>query len=111
MQTVPFTACPAQTFTTTLGDLRLDIAARYNDRNGVWTFDIKRSVDSVALLSSVPILIGQDMLAPYALGIGPLFAVDASGASLDAGPDDLGGRVTVVWFSVDELAQLIAAGA
>lgn len=111
MLTVPFTADAAQTFTTTLGDLRVAIAARYNDRNGVWTFDIARAADSVPLVAGVPLLIGQDLLGSYALGIGGMFAIDTSGAATDAGPDDLGDRVQVVWFSPAELAIMADAGA
>lgn len=110
MQTLPFTSDPAQSFTVPLGDAKYLIAAQYNDIWGVWTFSLTRAADQVQLLADVPILIGQDMLSSYALGIGGLIATDLSGAFLDAGPDDFGDRVIVTWLSPDELAQLEAAG-
>lgn len=109
METLPFTSDPAQAFTVALGGAKYDVVARYNDSAGFWTLDIARA--AVPLVSQVPILIGQDMLGPYALQMGGLVATDLSGAGLDAGPDDLGDRVIVCWLSLDELAAIKDAGA
>lgn len=110
MQVIPFTSDPFQGVTVSLGENRYTFDVRYNEE-GVWTFDLTRESDGVGLLASVPILIGQDMLAPYALQIGGLVASDLSGAMLDAGPEDFGGRVVVSWLSTAELAALRDAGA
>lgn len=116
MLLLPFTADPAQTFDVQLGDTLFTFNVRYNERpnegDGVWSFDLIRTSDGVMLLSNVPILIGQDMLDPYALQIGALTASDTAGTSLDAGPDDLGDRVVVYWFGEDEkvgIASLLKA--
>lgn len=111
MLTVPFTSDPSQTFDVVLGETKFTIAARYNDEGGSWTFDLTRDSDGEVLLTSVPLLIGEDMLGAYALGYGGLLAEDLSGTGEDAGPDDLGTRVVVRWLSEDELAQLREAGA
>lgn len=111
METIPFTADPAQTLTVALGTAKYDFAARYNDAWGVWTFDITRTADQVELASQVPILIGQDLIEPYALQMGGIVATDLSGASIDAGPDDFGDRVIVTWLSPEELAAMRASGA
>jgi hypothetical protein len=109
MQIIPFTSDPFQGFTVPLGDARYTFDVRYNE-TGVWTFDLTRESDGAMLLSSVPILLGQDILEPYALGLGGLMAVDLGGETLDAGADDMGVRVVVGWFSTEELAALRDAG-
>lgn len=108
---LPFTSDPAQSFTVALAGTKYDITARYNDLAGYWTFDLARTQDQVMLASEIPILIGQDMLGPYALQMGAFVAADLSGAVLDAGPDELGERVIVTWLSPDELAAVRATGA
>lgn len=104
MWKIPFTDDPAQSFTVGLGGVKYLFDARYNDIGGFWTFDISLQASQVQLVAGVPILIGQDMLAPYALSIGGLFAIDEVSGGIDAGPEDLGSRVVVLWLSPDELA-------
>lgn len=111
MLIVPFTSDYSQTFDVVLGDATYSFAARYNDINGIWTFDITLTATQVGLVAGVPLLIGQDMLGPYALGIGALVATDTTTGGIDAGTDDLGTRVTVSWLSPAEVAQLVALGA
>jgi hypothetical protein len=106
MQLLPFTSDPAQTFSVSLDGSGYKITARYNDLAGYWTFDLARTSDSVVLVSEVPILIGQDLLEPYALQIGAIIAVDSSRTGVDAGPDDLNDRVLVYWYSEDDKASL-----
>jgi hypothetical protein len=110
MLVLPFTSDPARSFTTQLGDEKHTIEARYNDRSESWTFDIVRDADQVTLVTGVPLLLGGDMLAPYSLLIGGLVAADLGGTDTDAGPDDLGDRVIVVWLSNDELIALGLVG-
>lgn len=110
MQIVPFTADPSQTFTVQLGDGHFQIDARFNDRSQSWTFDLTRTSDQALLVAGVPLLLGQDMLGPYSLGIGGMLAVDQSGALADAGPDDLGDRITVTWLSDFDMQILSLAG-
>jgi hypothetical protein len=109
-QILPFTDEPAQSFTVALGGSKFLIDARYNDIAGFWTFDVTAQTSQVQLVAGVPILIGQDLLAPYALGIGGFLATDTASGGVDAGPDDLGVRVTVTWLSEAELQIVRAAG-
>jgi hypothetical protein len=111
MLTIPLTSDPKQTMTVVLGSTTVDLAVRYNDQSGVWNFDLALDGVGTVLLTNVPMLIGQDLLAPYALGLGGLIVTDTSGQYLDAGPDDLGTRVTLQWLSPTELAGLKSAGA
>ena len=57
----------------------------------------------VGLTASLPLVIGQDLQEPYNFGIGRIFCFDTSNQGIDAGPDDLGERVKVYWFSPDEV--------
>jgi len=110
VQTVPFKSDPSQSFNVQLGAGHFRIDARFNDRSQSWTFDLTRTSDQALLVAGVPLLLGQDILGPYSLGLGGLMAVDQSGALVDAGPDDLGDRITVTWLSDFDMSILAAAG-
>lgn len=99
---LPLSSDAAQIFTTQLGEAKYSFDVRYNDRSGVWTLDLY-DASTVLIAASLPMVIGQDLLEPYNLGIGSLLCVDTTGQGLDAGPDDLGDRVKVYWFSHDEV--------
>jgi hypothetical protein len=110
MVIVPFTSDYSQTFRTQLGSDTYVFDARWNERGQAWDFDLTRNSDQVLLLTGVPLLSGQDVLAPYALGIGGMVVADLSSTNSDAGPDDFGDRVVVVHFSPEEMAILAGAG-
>jgi hypothetical protein len=109
MLEVPFTSDYDQRFITQLGDDKYLIDARWNERGQAWTFDLTRDSDQVQVLAGAPLLIGQDVLAPYALGIGGLLVTDLGKLDTDAGPEDLGTRVIVTYVTPDELAGIKAA--
>lgn len=100
---LPFTSEPAYVFTTQLGDAKFTFDVKFNDRSGVWTADIYDAVSKLLIVSSLALVLGQDLLEPYNFGMGSLFCVDTSGQGLDAGPDELGARVKVYWASQDEV--------
>lgn len=99
---LPFSSDPAQAFTTQLGDEKYIIEAKFNDRSGVWTIDLYDATQQPIALS-LPLLLGQDLLEPYNFGMGRILCVDETELGKDAGPDDLGSRVKVYWFSSDEV--------
>lgn len=99
---LPITSDPAQTFTAQLGRVKYIFDLKFNSRSGVWTFDLFDASSKTAMLVSIPIVLGVDMLWPYNLGMGRLIAADTSNRSRDAGPDDLGTRVKVFWYSIEE---------
>lgn len=114
MLTIPFTSDPWHSFSTVLDDVEYTIAQHYNERNGVWYFDLGLASTGKLLVAGIPILIGCDLLAPYGLGIGSMLAVDLRAAaateaagilpqSVDAGSDDLGSRVIVVYLAPGEV--------
>lgn len=103
---LPFSNDPAQVMVTQLGDVKYVLEVKYNDRSGVWTLDITLAVDGTVLLQSLPLVLGQDLLEPYNLGMGRILVVDTSEQHLDAGFDDLGVRVKAYWFDEEEVAAL-----
>ena len=133
MQVIPFTSDPWQSFSCTLDGVEYGFRASYNDRNGVWYFDISLKATEAVLVAGVPILLGCDLLAPFGLGIGTMFAVDLAASAapamvtltptqasiagvaaqssqpalqmVDAGPEDLGTRVIVVFVAPGETVR------
>jgi hypothetical protein len=115
MLTIPFTSDPWHTFSTVLDGVEYTFAQHYNERNGAWYFDLGLASTGKLLVAGIPILIGCDLLGPYALGIGSMLAVDLQAAaageasgilpqSIDAGAEDLGDRVIVVYMAPGEVA-------
>lgn len=109
MQIIPLTSDYDQSLVVQLGAAKYGIAPVWNERAKLWTCDITRDADQVLLVAGVPMLIGQDMLAPYALGIGGLVMTDLSAKNTDAGPEDLGDRVIMTWLSTEDLATIADA--
>ena len=99
---LPLTSDPAQTFTAQLGRAKYIFDVKFNSRSGVWTFDLFDATTKTAMLTSIPIVLGVDLLWPYNLGVGRLIAADTSRRSTDAGPEDLGNRVRLFWYSPEE---------
>jgi hypothetical protein len=121
---IPFTSDAWQTFSCTLNGVEYGFAANYNDRSGVWSFTMSLKSSEQVLVAGVPILLGCDLLAPFGLGIGSMFAVDLTaspvnvlapdGATvipatemIDADPvgafnDDMGARVIVIYLASGE---------
>jgi hypothetical protein len=109
MQIIPFTSDYDQSVVVQLGEKKYQLAARWNEMGKSWTGDLVRDEDQELLLAGIPLLIGQDLLAPYALGIGGLVVTDLSAKGTDAGPDDFGDRVIATWLSTQELSDIAAA--
>lgn len=90
---------------TVLGGEQFILDIRWNGRDGAWYMDILAEdedpiVQSLKLvLGSVPGLSCVDPRAPR----GIFEVVDLSGAGIDAKVDDLGTRVIVLFFEVEEV--------
>src|SRR5208282_1439881 len=65
-----------QRFTTQLGSAVYQFDLRWNDRSNVWTMDISDPVSGNPILSGLTVVLGADLMKPYALGIGILIVVD-----------------------------------
>ena len=113
MVIVPFTSDPWLSFSTVLDGVEYTFTQRFNELNQRWYFDLGLAATGEPLVSGIPILIGCDLLEPYALGIGSMFAVDLRAvaeagptgflpASVDAEAEDLGTRVVVIYLAPGE---------
>ncbi len=100
---IPFTSDGAQTFSVQLGSVKYQFSANFNERASAWYLDIADPTTLAPIVSNVAIVLGANLLAPFNLGIGSLIANNEDASLLDAGPDDLGTRVKVYWFSPDEV--------
>lgn len=100
---LPLSSDAAQTMITQLGDVKYQIDVKFNDRSGVWTMDVADFLTQVVIIQSMPLVLGQDLMEPYNFTMGRFLTVDTSSRHLEAGPDDLGDRVKVYWFSEDEV--------
>ncbi len=78
-----------------LGNTDFLVSLHYNERAAVWLMDLYDGTTNGFIAANIALVLGADLLAPYNLGIGSLFAFDMSGAGQDAGEADLGDRVKV----------------
>lgn len=101
---IPFTSEGAQRFVVQLGSTKYDFVINYNEISQTWILDIYDPVTGVLIVGTVALVIGADLLMPFNLNMGSLYAQAEDASGLDAGPNDLGVRVNVYWFSEDEAA-------
>jgi hypothetical protein len=105
---LPLTSTKEQ-FTVQLGVWSLTFLVYFNDRSQLWMFDVSDARANETLLCGAPIVLGQDLLEPYIFGIGSLVAIDTSQQGDEAGPDDLGDRVVVAYYTPDEMTAIAAS--
>lgn len=101
---LPFSNDPSQRMTVQLGSRKFDFAVKWNDRAMTWSMDITDTETQEPLISGIVLTIENNVLEPFPLEIGGIFAVDTSSRHQEAGIDDLGGRVKVYWISQDDEA-------
>lgn len=80
---------------------------RWNDRAGSWFLDVLSS-DETPIRSGIRLVLGTILggrTVSLAFPAGALIAVDLSNAGQEAGFDDLGTRVVVYYYTVEELAD------
>lgn len=106
MITLPLTADPCRTFTTAFGEARYRVTTTWNDRAAVWTMDLDDAGTGQSLVRGMPLVLGANLLRAFCPRLGSMYAVDTTaepGFGADAGPDDLGARVQVVWLAPGEV--------
>src|SRR5688572_16593107 len=95
-----------ETFTDT-GSYTFDV--RWNTRDNAWRFDMY-DPDGILMVAGVKVVLntplGRRSTHPFFNG-NALIAIDTSLTNLDAGFDDLGTRVQIWHFTIEELAALI----
>jgi len=84
---IPVIDAPFQTLTTSLNGMPVGLALGYNETSGRWSFDL--SVNGTVVITGRRIVLGVDLLKPFALGLGKLVAVDWDGTDAEPGRSEL----------------------
>lgn len=91
---------PSYEFSCTLEGRTYTFDLTWNERSGAWFLSV-RDTDGVDLVAGRRVVLGANLLgrsANAALPPGVLLAIDTSGTDTDAGPDDLGARVKLLYI-------------
>lgn len=112
MQLIPFQPSVAHCeFQTLLDGQLITIEQRWNAADnegaGAWYFDLRTS-DGVVLARSIKIVLGPPLARRVEHPLtrnGCIVARDLSGQGREAGFDDLGARVIVMYFTAYEMAS------
>lgn len=102
---IPFTGAPKESMTIVLSGRKLSLRARYANITNVWTLDIfdVSGLEPVELVRGIAIVMGIDLLRPYPIQIGSIFAEASSDPRVDAGRGELGSRVKLVHYTEAEM--------
>lgn len=99
------TDVPIYSFGVDLEGVTYQFTFRWNSRDASWYFDLA-DVEGNPLLSGRKVVLGAFLLARFrtaGLPPGEIQAVDTSGANVEAGIDELGARVQLLYFESTEL--------
>ena len=102
MREIPFTGSPRERIVFDMEGRAIEVLAQYSDVSGAWSVSLT-DVESGPLVSGVRVVLGLDLLAPYALRVGGLVAFATSDPRRDPGKGELGSRVRLVHVAESEL--------
>ena len=79
----------------------------WNDRNGTWTISLSKE-DGTPLRSGIPITLQRPLFPAPTLDMprGTMVAIDLSNTSVEATLTDLGTRVILKYYSLEQIAEL-----
>lgn len=103
---------PNQRFRTSLAGTEYLVSLRWNARVNTWFMHLHDDQEDPIWLSMAVVLgvpIGSRCIDERWPGM--LRAVDLSGTGRDAGLDDLGVRVMIEFYTEEEVAEILEAGA
>jgi hypothetical protein len=98
-------SAPDHSFEIELDGVLFRLTFLWNSRGEFWSMSIA-DVNGVQLLDGRRVVVGFPLLARFRdprLPAGELTAVDIGGTQADPGLDDLGARVRLIYFPLDEL--------
>lgn len=100
------TTDPNQRFSTVIGNKRVTIQLRYSATTDRWSFDL--ALDDEPLLYGRRVVTGVDLLKPFALGVGAIFAYSEleEAPGRDALPN---GAVRLYSATQTEIDEVLAA--
>lgn len=91
-----------QQFGTIVNNRRVTIRLRWNLSSGRWSFDL--AIDDLPVLTGRRIVTGIDLLAPFDLGIGAIFALSAVPGAQPGRNELPAGDVRLYHATADEIA-------
>lgn len=94
---------PKYEFRIDLDGVTYTLAFRFNFRMTRWIMDLKTE-NNIPVIMGIPVLIGTDILERYQssdLPPGNLFAVNLEDDFVEAGEDDLGNNVIIMYNEVN----------
>lgn len=98
-KTIPIIAGnPAHTFSIVLNNITYNMTARWNSRAEFWTLDIADENKSM-LIANIALKCGLDLLEPFNLNIGNLYATDITKSGLEPSLDNIGTDVLLVYIA------------
>lgn len=96
-----------QQFGTIINGRRVTIRLRYNTTSDRWSFDL--SIDNLPVLTGRRIVTGVDLLAPFDLGLGSIFAYAVTPGAVPDRAALPAGTVLLMQASEAEIAAAVAA--
>jgi hypothetical protein len=99
---------PTYTLRVDLDEVEYRVDMRYLERTDSWMLDLYTS-DDVAIKIGVPCLLGVRILKGCTHANRPpgdLVFVDSEGRGVEAGQSDIGSRVTLVYLTAEEVAEV-----
>ncbi|WP_018445511.1 phage baseplate plug protein [Rhizobium gallicum] len=96
-----------QQFGTIINGRRVTIRLRYNASSDRWSFDL--SIDNLPVLTGRRVVTGVDLLAPFDLGLGAIFAYAVTPGAVPDRAALPAGTVLLVQVSDAEIAAAVAA--
>lgn len=91
----------AQTFTMALDGNQYGFEFTWNDRDSRWYMDLLDDAGNY-VLTGLPVVTDYPLISRFHVAGRPpgnIFAIDTLGAGMDAGKDDLGNRVVLIYES------------
>lgn len=103
MLTVDFTpGLYEQVFATQWGGVPVQIAAHWNERGNLWTFDLAREDTGEVLLQGCPLVVNTNVLAPFGFSLGRLVLINTIDGISNPTLDNLGTDVVAIWGAESE---------
>lgn len=113
MQVLPLTSDYARyDLTTTIEGVDFGLGVRWNERDGAWYLDVF-DADGVEIATGVKVVLGAALggwVDHWLFRAGMMRAVDLTGSGVDAGRLDLGSRIQVVRYRLDEVEAILVTG-
>lgn len=84
---LPIISAPSQSFTTVLSNRPCAFTVRYSETSNRWSFDL--AIENEPVIEGRRIVPGTDLIAPFNLGIGSLYAINDGPEGIEPGRSEL----------------------